>query len=214
MPKHTGIYGILPADLETTLLLEKAEASLIGGIRILQFRDKKSGFKRQLKRAALLRELTTKYGATFIINDSLQLALDSGADGVHLGRNDVSDVSVIRHKVAADFILGITCRADARYAKTALDFGANYVSFGAVFPSTTKTDVPAIGIPRLHKACSIFPDADICAIGGITLDALPAIKASGATYAAVISSLFSGTNEQIQAQAKRMEETWNNAPSA
>jgi len=158
--------------------------------------------------------LTTKYAATFIINDSLQLALDSGADGVHLGRDDVADVTKIRHQVEDDFILGITCRADARYAKSALDFGANYVSFGAVFPSTTKSDVPVIGLPRLYKACQMFPDANICAIGGITLDALPAIKATGATYAAVISSLFDSNAQEIKETAQHMVSAWNNAPSA
>ncbi|MDX8387193.1 MAG: thiamine phosphate synthase [Ghiorsea sp.] len=214
MSKHTGIYGILPADLDTALLLEKAEDALSGGVRILQFRDKKSGFKRQLKRAVLLRELTSQFDATFIINDSLQLALDSDADGVHLGRDDVADISKIRQTVAENFILGITCRADARYAKSALDFGANYVSFGAVFPSSTKADVPVIGLPRLHKACQMFPDSNICAIGGISTESLPAVKACGATYAAVISSLFDGTPEQIKNQAEQMVNTWKNAPSA
>ncbi len=211
---NTGIYGILPADLDEGLLLEKAEAALQGGIKILQLRDKKSGFKRQLKRALRLRDLTQQYQATCIINDSLQLALESGADGVHLGRNDVADVSSIRHQVSNDFILGITCRADARYAKTALDFGANYVSFGAVFASATKSDVPVIGLPRLAKACSMFPHAHVCAIGGIHLEHLTAIKAAGATYAAVISSLFAAEPDQITARAKAMVEIWNNAPSA
>lgn len=211
MPNHTGIYGILPADLETELLLAKAEAALAGGLRILQFRDKSSGFKRKLKRAEALRKLTTSYDATLIINDSLQLAQDSKADGVHLGRDDVADVFKIRQQVSEHFILGITCRADVRYAKSALAHGANYVSFGAVFPSTTKTDVPVIGLPRLYKACQMFPHASICAIGGITLETLPSIKAAGATYAAVISSLFDGDHETITTQAKLMVDSWNNA---
>lgn len=211
---NTGIYGILPADLSTELLLEKAEAALKGGIQTLQLRDKRAGFKRQLKRALLLRDLTQQYQATCIINDSLQLALESGADGVHLGRNDVADVSSIRHQVADDFILGITCRADAHYAKKALDFGANYVSFGAIFASTTKSDVPVIGLPRLAKAHTMFPDANVCAIGGIKLENLASIKATGATYAAVISSLFAAEPNQIEVRAKAMVSMWNNAPSA
>ena len=214
MSKHTGVYAILPADLDTQTLLEKAESALLGGVRIIQFRDKKSGFKRQLKRATQLRKLTSQHQATFIVNDSLQLALESGANGVHLGRDDVSDVSRIRQQVSSDFIVGITCRADARYAKSALEFGASYVSFGAVFPSTTKADVPVMGLPRLHKACTMFPGSEICAIGGITSEALPAIKASGATYAAVISSLFQGDKKQVQNTAANMIEIWNNAPSA
>ncbi len=209
-----GIYGILPADLDTALLLEKAEAALLGGISTLQFRDKKPGFKRALKRARLLRQLTTSYQASFIVNDSLQLAIDCAADGVHLGRDDAADVSLIRQQVADDFILGITCRADARYAQAVLAAGANYVSFGAIFPSTSKADVPVIGLPRLHKACSMFPQANICAIGGIKLEQLPAIKQAGACYAAVISALFSGEKSVITTTAQDMVKTWNNAPSA
>jgi len=86
--KLTGIYGILPAELETADLLIKAEQSLKGGVRILQLRDKKQGFKRTLKHATALRELTHRYDATLIINDSVQIAIESQADGVHLGRED------------------------------------------------------------------------------------------------------------------------------
>ncbi|HID36945.1 MAG TPA: thiamine phosphate synthase [Ghiorsea sp.] len=210
----SGIYGILPADVETELLLEKAEAAMLGGVRILQLRDKKQGFKRGLKRAKVLRKLTQKYNATLIINDSMQLALESGADGVHLGKDDAPELAKLRSQTSDDFIIGITARADAQYAKSALRYGADYISFGAVFASTTKADVPVIGLPRLAKACSMFPDAKVCAIGGINLDNIVMIKAAGATYAAVVSSLFDGTTSDIQNNAENMVTLWNNAPSA
>jgi len=211
---NTGIYGILPADIEIEHLLEKAESALLGGVRILQLRDKKQGFKRKLKRALALRELTQKYDATLIINDSVQLALDSGADGVHLGKEDAPKLMHIRQDVSDDFIVGITARADAQYAKSALQYGADYISFGAVFTSTTKADVPVIGLPRLSKACAMFPDAKVCAIGGINLNNLVMIKMAGAHYAAVISSLFDGSAEDIKNTARNMVTLWNNAPSA
>ncbi|MDX8381632.1 MAG: thiamine phosphate synthase [Ghiorsea sp.] len=210
----SGIYGILPADIDTSILLEKAEAALKGGIKILQLRDKKNGFKRQLKRALAIREFTQKYQASLVINDSIQLALESGADGVHLGRNDATDLPHARNQTGDELILGITARADAQYAKAALAHGADYVSFGAVFKSKTKADVPEIGIARLAKACSMFPDAKICAVGGINLDNIVMIKAAGATYAAVVSSLFEGDLEYIQTTAENMVNLWNNAPSA
>jgi len=210
----SGIYGIFPADIDTSILLEKAEAALKGGIKILQLRDKKNGFKRQLKRATALRELTQKYQASLIINDSIQLALESHADGVHLGRNDASDLPHARSQTGDKLILGITARADAQYAKAALAHGADYVSFGAVFKSKTKADVPEIGLARLAKACLMFPDAKVCAIGGINLDNIVMIKAAGATYAAVVSSLFEGSPEHILTTAENMVELWNSAPSA
>ena len=211
---NTGIYGILPADIETETLLEKAEAAMLGGVKILQLRDKKTGFKRKLKRAILLRKLTQKYETTLIINDSMQLALESGADGVHLGKGDAPELGQLRSQVSDDFIIGITARADAAYAKAALQHGADYISFGAVFASKTKADVPVIGLPRLAKACTMFPDARICAIGGIHLDNLAMIKMAGASYAAVISSLFDGTPQDIETTATNMVNLWNSAPSA
>jgi thiamine-phosphate pyrophosphorylase len=209
-----GIYGILPADIKTEALLEKADAAMLGGVRVLQLRDKKQGFKRKLKRALALRELTQQYQTTLIINDSLQLALDSGADGVHLGKDDTPDLTKLRSQVPDDFIIGISARADVAYAKHALQYGASYVSFGAVFKSSTKADVPVIGLPRLAKACAMFPDAKICAIGGINLNNIVMVKATGATCAAVISSLFDGTAKEIQDHATNMVNLWNNAPSA
>lgn len=205
-----GIYGILPADLSTTLMLEKAEAAMLGGVRLLQFRDKKNGFQKRLKRAKALQDLCSRYHATLIINDSVQLAQDSGAQGVHLGRDDVDDLSTIRRQVSDHFIVGVTCRADARYAKAALDYGASYLSFGAVFPSHTKADVPVIGLPRFTKACTMFAKANVCGIGGIHLQNLPQIKAAGADMAAVVSSLFDFEPETIQSKAAAMVQMWQN----
>jgi len=205
--KLKGIYGILPAELATADLLTKAELALQGGVRILQFRDKKQGYKRQIKRAKALRQLTRDYEAVFIINDSVSLAQDADADGVHLGRDDAPNLTQLRTQVADDFIVGITCRADAAFAQSALKDGADYVSFGAVWATTSKPEVPAIGIPRLIKARQMFPDSHICAIGGITADNLAQVKAAGADCAAVISGLFAA--EDIKAEAEKLLAIWN-----
>ena len=204
-----GVYGILPANLDENVLLSKAEDALKGGLKILQFRDKKSGYKRALKRALVLRELTQRYDATFIINDSVQLAQASDADGVHLGRDDVADLSNIRSEIGEEMLIGITCRADAVFAKLALQSGADYVSFGAVFGSRTKPEVPVLGLPRLNKARQMFPDANICAIGGITIDNIAAVKHAGATSAAVIGGLFEA--EDIEHRTVELIERWNKA---
>jgi len=206
MARFEGIYGILPADLETEDLLLRAEKALAGGVRILQFRDKKNGFKRALKRAKALRKLTQSYGAIFIVNDSIQLALDSAADGVHLGRDDEALNAEQLRRIRNDLLVGITCRADAALAKSALASGADYVSFGAIWQTHSKPEVPAIGLPRLAKARQMFPDANICAIGGITVDNVAAVRAAGADCAAVISGLFAA--EDIEARARRLIEAW------
>jgi len=202
-----GIYGILPADLDHADLLGKAESALKGGVSILQFRDKKQGYKRQLKRARALRQLSRDYGALLIINDSVRLAQDADADGVHLGRDDAPNLIQLRTQVADDFIVGITCRADAAFAQSALKDGADYISFGAVWVTKSKPEVPPIGIHRLIKARQMFADSHVCAIGGITIDNLAQVKAAGADCAAVISGLFAA--DDIEAEATRLIAVWN-----
>ena len=201
-----GIYAILPADLETDDLLSRAEQALAGGVRILQFRDKKKGFKRALKRAEALRELTSRYQATFIINDSVQLAKDAAADGVHLGRDDESLTAELLREIGGKMLIGITCRADAAFAKSALASGADYLSFGAIWQTQSKPEVPAIGLPRLAKARQMFPEANICAIGGITAENVASVKEAGADCAAVISGLFAA--DDIEAEAGRLISAW------
>ncbi len=204
--KLSGIYGILPSDLERDDLLAKAEAALKGGVRILQFRDKKQGYKRALQRAQALRQVTLDYEAVFIVNDSVQLALDCGADGVHLGLDDEVLNAVKLNEIGNKMMVGITCRADAALAKSVLDQGVDYVAFGAIWKTKSKPEVPEIGLHRLAKARQIFPDANICAIGGISATNIAAVKAAGADCAALISGLFAAPD--IEVQAKKMVETW------
>jgi len=207
--KLTGIYAILPADLATAELLTIAEAALKGGVRLFQFRDKKQGYKRQLKRAKALRLLTQEYDARLIVNDSIVLARDIDADGVHLGRDDAPNLIQLRNEVGDDFLIGITCRADAGFARSVLKDGADYISFGAVWKTHSKSDVPEIGINRLAKARHMFPDANLCAIGGITADNIAQVKAAGADCAAVISGLFAASD--IQSRAEKLLQAWSRA---
>lgn len=209
-PRLSGIYGILPADADTEALLAQAEAALRGGVRILQLRDKQQGYKRRIRRAEGLRELTRRYGARLIINDDLRVALDSDADGVHLGRTDLQDLTTLRQEAGETLIVGISCKGDALFAQQALAHGADYVSFGAIYPTTTKQDATPIGLERLRKARQLFPEANICAIGGIDEAHLPAVKAAGADCAAVVSALFAAAD--IEATARRMEALWQATP--
>jgi len=207
-----GIYGILPDGLETTEMLRMAGEALKGGVQTLQLRDKGLGYKDTLKRARSLCRLTRDNGARLIVNDSLQLACESEADGVHLGRNDMQGVAAMRAEAGKKLLIGISCQGDAAFARHVLGEGADYVSFGAIFATDSKPEAVPIGLPRLAKARQMFPEVNICAIGGITPQALPAIRKAGADCAAVISSLFAA--EDIEARARMMMETWNHAPSA
>lgn len=205
-----GIYGILPADLEQADLLVRAEAALAGGIRILQYRDKKQGDKRASQRAKALRALTRDYGATFIVNDSVPLAVEVEADGVHLGRSDVTDLSRLRAETGHGLIVGVSCQGEAAFAQHAVAHGADYVAFGAVFPTATKREAVVIGLPRLAKARQMLPERNIVAIGGISEENLGRVRRAGADAAAVISSLFEPA-AGIEARAARMVQAWAQA---
>ncbi len=207
-----GIYGILPADIGMEDMLGMAEAALRGGVKILQLRDKKQGFRRSLKRARALRERVRAHNAILIVNDSPALACEAQADGVHLGRTDMQGITAVRSEAGDGLLIGVSCKADAAFARHVLTEGANYVSFGAIFPTRSKQDAVPVGLPRLVRARQLFPDANICAVGGINLESLPAIRMAGADCAAVISELFGA--DDIESRARIMVETWNNAPSA
>ncbi|MDX8401895.1 MAG: thiamine phosphate synthase, partial [Mariprofundaceae bacterium] len=190
-----GIYGILPPDLPDTDMLARARAALEGGVRILQLRDKKAGFAKRLKRMRQLVDMASDFEAMVFANDRLQLARDAGAHGVHLGRSDLEkSIAAIRAEAGETLIIGVSCQGDAAFARHVLTEGADYVSFGAVFPTRSKREAVPIGLPRLRKARQLFPGANICAIGGITLDTLPAVRRAGADAAAVISALFDASD--------------------
>jgi len=205
-PRITGIYGILPADIALRELLSRAEAALAGGIKTLQLRDKKQEYKKAIKRACALRELTHEYGARMIINDSIQLAAESGANGVHLGRGDVKGLTRPRGEPDKPLMIGISCKGDTAFARHVLNEGADYVSFGSVFPTSSKENAVPIGLSRLARSREMFQDANICAIGGIGLESLSMVKRAGADCAAVISALFS--SRDIELTARQMIETW------
>jgi len=209
MKKITGIYGILPPDLEMTDMLARAESALQGGVRTLQLRDKKQDARQALQRARALRGLTSSYQAMLIINDSLRLAQESGADGVHLGRDDVSGLTRLRSKAGESLVLGISCKGDMAFARRALDAGADYLSFGAVFPTMSKEDAVPIGLAGLRQARAQFVDTNIVAIGGISEKSLADVKAAGADAAAIIHALFSAGN--IRARATALLATWEAA---
>ena len=197
-----GIYAILPPDRDEEEALQLAEAAWRAGAAAVQLRDKRTGYKRRRKKAQALAALARKLGGLFIVNDSVQLALEAGADGVHLGPEDLTQsIAAIRAEVGPELIIGVSCRADAMFARQALSEGASYVSFGAVFPSRTKPEAPPIGLARLAKARALFPEANIVAIGGITQEAIAAVKKAGADAAAVSEAAFGGGDVEQRVRA-------------
>ncbi len=205
--KLRGLYAVTPDCADGSRLLADVEAALAGGCRIVQYRDKTSAKPEQLRRAKALRDLTRRFAATLLINDDLALAALVGADGVHLGQDD-GNLIAARAILGPDKILGASCYADFALAATAHAAGADYVAFGAVYPSPTKPQAARAGTDLFGRAKSEL-GATSCAIGGITLDNAPPLIAAGADLLAVITDLF-GTPD-ITARAAQFQKLFEKA---
>lgn len=186
--KMRGLYAITPDIEERDRLLSAVNAALTGGCRLLQYRDKCSDMTEKLQRAKALRKLTLQYSARLIINDDLALCQLVGADGIHCGRDDTHPL-LARAILGPDRLVGVSCYNQLALAHNAQTQGADYLAFGAVFPSPTKPQAVRASLPLLEEACQTLTQP-ICAIGGITLDKAPALIAAGIDLIAVISDLF------------------------
>ena len=168
-------------------LLEQIEDALKGGATIIQLREKKLDEDSFVEEAIQVRDLCHKYNVPLIINDNVEVALKSGADGVHVGIEDVP-VTEIRKRVSADFIIGATCKT-VEQAKIAEAAGADYMGVGAVFPSPTKTNAVRITNAQLREIVSAVSIPAV-AIGGISYDNVCQIKGSCVSGVAVVSAIF------------------------
>ena len=182
-------------------LLEQIEAALCGGVTIVQLREKTLDAESFLKEAIKARELCHRYNVPLIINDNVEVALKSGADGVHVGIEDVP-VEEIRARVPEDFIIGATCKT-VEQAKSAEAAGADYMGVGAVFPSPTKTNAIRITNEELQAIVSAVSIPAV-AIGGINGENILSIRGSGVSGAAVVSAIFGAAD--IEAAAAQLKE--------
>lgn len=168
-------------------LLEQIEDALKGGATIVQLREKKMDENSFVEEAVLIRDLCHKYNVPLIINDNVDVALKSKADGVHIGIED-APVAEIRKRVPADFIIGATCKT-VEQAKAAEAAGADYMGVGAVFPSLTKTNAVRITNEQLREIVSSVSIPAV-AIGGISYENVCEIKGSSVSGVAVVSAIF------------------------
>ncbi len=199
-PLRPGLYAVTPDGLETPRLLALAEASLAAGIPLLQYRDKSGDAARRFEQAGTLLALCRRYGARLIINDDVALARQVDADGVHLGGED-GDLAAARTLLGPDKLVGASCYADFARAQAAAAAGADYVAFGAVYPSPTKPLARRASLELIAQARRELPGVQVAAIGGITLDNAAPVIAAGAQFAAVITDLFEAPDVTARAAA-------------
>ena len=169
-------------------LLEQIESAIKGGVTLVQLREKDLPEEDFLREAAEAAALCHRYGVPLIVNDSLKVAIESGADGVHVGIED-QPVEEIRKKVGNGFIIGATAKT-VEQAQAAQAAGADYLGVGAVFPSPTKKNAIRITTEQLGEICGSV-SIPCVAIGGISRENLPALAGGGMDGFALVSAIFS-----------------------
>lgn len=197
-PSNLLLYAVTDrAWVGKKTLLEQIEEVLRGGVTLLQLREKNLPEEEFLKEAIQVKELCHRYNVPLIINDNVDVAEKSGADGVHVGIED-APVGEIRRRMGPDFIIGATAKT-VEQAVFAERSGADYLGVGAVYPSPTKKNAIRITKEQLLEICSAVSIPAV-AIGGITAENLPPLAGSGIAGAAVVSAVFGAENPETAAR--------------
>ena len=168
-------------------LCQQVEAALQGGVTCVQLREKHLDRDAFLAEARQICALCRRYGVPFIVNDDLDVALACGADGIHVGQDDIPAAEV-RRRAGRRLIVGVSAHTpeEARLAEAA---GADYLGAGAVFGSATKTDASLLTPAGLQAVCAAV-HIPVVAIGGVNAGNILQLQGSGAAGAAVVSGIF------------------------
>ncbi len=178
-----------------------AQAALAGGADMIQLRDKAGDLRELLPQARAIQALCRSQGAIFIVNDRLDLALAAGADGVHLGQDDLP-AAAARHLLGPGRILGVSTHT-LEQAEAAEKVGADYIGFGPMFATGTKdTGYSPRGLEALRGVRTAVR-LPILAIGGITPESVAEVIIAGATAPAVISAIAAAPEIAAAADAFR-----------
>ena len=196
----TGLYVIIDTQaLGQKDVIDAAGKAISGGAKVIQLRDKQHGRGDLLVMAQQLKDLCYKSSALFIVNDYLDIALASRADGIHIGQDDLP-LSVVRKELPIDQIVGISTTTLAEAQKAEAE-GADYIAVGSIFFSPTKVNATVVGLEHLcqvRNAVSI----PIVAIGGINKENIGEVMATGADSAAVISAVL--TQKDIKSATSQL----------
>jgi thiamine-phosphate pyrophosphorylase len=192
------LYALTPDESDTVGLLRKVRKALAGGAGIVQYRNKCADAPLRREQCAALLALCRAARVPLIVNDDLDLALALGAEGVHLGRDDIP-LAVARTRLGRGKLLGASCYDHFDLAVAARNAGADYVAFGSAFPSTTKPGAPRAPLALFREAKARL-GLPIVAIGGITCENARAVIGAGADAIAVISALFDAPDIERRAR--------------
>ena len=192
LTRLNGLYVIL----DTQILgmkgeVDTASKAIRGGAKVIQLRDKHRDKGELLTIANQLKDLCYKSNVLFIINDYLDIALASDADGLHIGQTDLP-LSVVRRELPIDKIIGCSTTTPDQALKAEAE-GVDYIAVGSMFISPSKEDATVVGIERLIQVKQVT-SIPLVAIGGINKDNIAEVIAAGADSAAVISAILAQEN--------------------
>lgn len=196
--KWSGLYAICGDFASEARGVQRVESVLRGGAQVLQLRVKDMTTRKLLQLATEISRLTCRYGALFIVNDRLDVALASGADGVHLGEDDLP-VDLARRIGGGDLIIGASA-GSPESARLAEAQGADYIGAGPVYPTASKKDTRDVigpgGLSRVVRSVSL----PVIGIGGIGPQEAQEVMETGAAGVAVISALFDSPDPEERAR--------------
>ena len=187
MLKNIGLYFITDAGLSKKDIFEDVKAAIKGGVKIVQYREKNKTKEGMIEEAKKIKEICKGNNVFFLINDSVDIALEVGADGVHLGLDDIS-YEKARKLLGKEKIIGLT----AHNMEEAINFekiGADYIGVSPVFGTTTKKDAGrAMGLEKFRKIVNAV-NIPCIGIGGINEDNMEEVIKAGADGVAMISAI-------------------------
>lgn len=206
--RHMLLYAVTDrAWTGKQTLYDQVEAALKGGVTCVQLREKELDETAFLQEAKELCALCRRYGVPFLVNDNVEIAIACGADGIHVGQEDLA-AGEVRRRVGENMILGVSVHT-VEEAFQAVRDGADYLGLGAVFPTSTKTDVEQMSNETLRAICDAV-DVPIVAIGGINRGNILKLAGSGVDGVALVSAIFSaedieGACRELRALSEEME---------
>lgn len=172
--------------------LQVAQEILASGVKILQYREKNKKQGQMLEECRVLRKMTQEAGALFIVNDHLEIARAVGADGVHVGQDDLP-VPIVRQLVGSEMIIGVSTHSPEQ-AQAALRDGADYIGVGPIYATRTKSDVcDPVGLEYLHYVVENL-DIPFVAIGGVKEHNLEEVIMAGAKTVALVTEIVGNEN--------------------
>lgn len=180
-------------------LYEQVEEALKGGITCLQLREKNLSDEEFLKEAIQIKALCNKYKVPFFINDNVEVAIKCGADGIHVGQDDMA-AGRVRALVGDKMMIGVSAHS-VKEAVEAVKNGADCLGVGAIFSTSTKKDASVLDLSVVSDICKAV-SVPVVAIGGIKKDNISKLKGTGVDGVALVSAIFAA--DDIKAECEEL----------